>query len=153
MVLLLMASRVRWDAANFLGHLRETMERTVVLMAEEVIAEAMPDIPVDTGTLRRSHTVTLDELPDAGEIFEAAKTGKSFNNEAPKPRRSLILKDVTAYASGNTPYALMWHERTDWTPGPRNPNAKPKWLENALNRVAPRVDEFVALARKKVFGS
>lgn len=147
-----MASAVKWDSTNFVGKLRETMERAVVLMGEEVIAQAMPEIPVDTGTLRRSHTVTLDELPDSGSVFEEAKAGKNFSRESPKVRNYPVLRDVKGFVSGNTPYALMWHERTDWQPGPRNPNAKPKWLETALHKVAPRVDSFIALARKKVFG-
>lgn len=147
-----MPSKVEWEPDRFLGKLRETMERAVALMGEEVINQAMPEIPVDTGTLRRSHTVTLYELPDPSPIYEQAKAGRSFNAETPEASRVPRLRDVVGYVSGNTPYALMWHERTDWTPGPRNPDARPKWLETAMRKVAPRAEAFVALARKRVFG-
>ena len=72
--------------------------------AEGILTEAVDAAPVDTGTLRRSGTVTVGGIPDAAKVYEAAEAGTDQKDGG------TIGKEKAVYISFNTPYALVVHE-------------------------------------------
>jgi len=74
--------------------------------AEAILTEAIDEAPIDTGTLRRSGTVTVGGLPDGAQVFEAAEAGNEMKDAFPEK----IGKEKAVYISFNTPYALVVHE-------------------------------------------
>lgn len=73
-------SRFKWRGEEAERLIRETAFRAIRDGAEVILTEAIDETPIDTGTLRRSGTVT----------------------EAPQ--------DNAVYISFNTPYAVKQHE-------------------------------------------
>jgi hypothetical protein len=148
---------MRWNDAEVMRIVREAGMQALHDMAEHILTEAIDEAPIDTGTLRRSGTVTDAPAEDA------------------------------VYISFNTPYAAAVHEGYDpfeitvdqakvlavpvskWKGGPVNSyNSKQlpkyskdgqfvilgrrvqhpgyggkKYLENPFNRNKPLVDPFV----------
>lgn len=94
--------------------------------AEAVLTEAIDEAPVDTGTLRRSGTVTVGELPDGARVFEAAEAGNEMKDAFPER----IGKEKAVYISFNTPYARRMHEDLGYTP---KRGGGPKYLETPFN--------------------
>lgn len=130
------------------------------LIGEDTVREATNDIPLDTGTLRRSSAVTAGDLPDPETAYAEAKAG---THQGKKPRRSYSEKR-TIFVSYSTPYATRLHEDLTWKPrnwkyntkGKRIPKPAvggPKWLERALVKTWARRDRMFARARKKIEGS
>ena len=72
--------RFKWRGEEAERLIRETAFRAILDGAEVILTEAIDETPIDTGTLRRSGTVT----------------------EAPQ--------DNVVYISFNTPYAVKQHE-------------------------------------------
>ncbi|MDR1206707.1 MAG: hypothetical protein LBL26_14705 [Peptococcaceae bacterium] len=123
---------------------------------------AMKNVPLDTGTLRRSAIVT-EELPPLEEIYEKAKTANQ--NKTPLPPVSPASAPpgaARAYVSYNTPYAARLHEGVPpWTPRSwtKTPGGKvvqkpavgvPKWLEYVLPIVRNRMRSIIARSMKKM---
>lgn len=130
------------------------------LIGEDAIREATNNVPLDTGTLRRSAAVTAGDLPDPETAYAEAKAG---THQGKKPRRTLSGRP-TIYVSYNTPYAARLHEDLKWKPrgwkyntkGKRIPKPAvggPKWLELALVKAWARRERMFARARKKIEGS
>lgn len=72
--------------------------------ADEILTEAINETPIETGTLRRSGTVTVGGLPDGAKVYEAAEAG------ADQKDGGKIGKERAVYISFNTPYAIAVHE-------------------------------------------
>jgi hypothetical protein len=92
--------------------------------AEAILTESLKEVPLATGALARSGTVT--DVP----------------------------KETAVYISYNTPYALRQHEDlTLRHPDPRNPISTPgrkaKYLEDPFNRLKAKVMNLVRLRVKK----
>ena len=92
--------------------------------AEAILTESLKEVPLATGTLARSGTVT--DFPSRNEV----------------------------YVSYNTPYAVRQHEDlTLRHPDPRNPISTPgrkaKYLEDPFNRLKAKVMKAVRLKVKK----
>lgn len=86
--------------------LRNAGIKAMRIEMEKVLTEAIDLTPVDTGTLRRSGTVTVGELPPFEQVHESAKSGSKVKFTEP-------LSETTAvYVSFNTPYAKYQHEET-----------------------------------------
>jgi len=110
--------------------------------AESILTEAIDETPVDTGTLRRSGTVTIGEIPDAEKVYEAAKSGTEMKNAFPQP----IGKEKAVYVSYNTPYARRQHEEL----GYNHPlGGKAKYLEDPFNRNKDKVLKYAEKQIKK----
>jgi len=110
--------------------------------AEAILTEAIDEAPIDTGTLRRSGTVTVGGLPDGAQVYEAAESGTEMKDAFPDK----IGKEKTVYISFNTPYALRQHEELDYE-HPRG--GKAKYLEDTFNRNKQKVLKYVDLQVKK----
>jgi hypothetical protein len=108
--------------------------------AEAILTEAIDEAPVDTGTLRRSGTVTVGKLPDGERVFEAAEAG----NEMKDAFLEKIGKEKAVYISFNTPYARRMHEDLGYTP---KRGGGPKYLETPFNA---NKDKVLKMAETKV---
>ena len=110
--------------------------------AEAILTEAIDETPIDTGTLRRSGTVTVGEIPDAEKVYAAAKSGTKMKNAFPQP----IGKEKAVYISYNTPYARRQHEEL----GYNHPlGGKAKYLEDPYNRNKDKVLQYAEKQVKK----
>lgn len=120
-----MARKKSW----FDGRAAKTLAKRVGMQAlydgaEAILAESLKEVPLATGTLARSATVT------------------------DSPQQSAV------YVSYNTPYAAKQHEDlTLRHPDPRNPLSTPgrkaKYLEDPFNRLKAKVMKAVRLKVKK----
>ena len=94
--------------------------------AEAILTEAIDETPIETGTLRRSGTVTVGSLPDWEQVYEAAESGSNMKDAFPGPEG----KEKAVYISFNTPYARRQHEEL----GYNHPlGGKAKYLETPFN--------------------
>ncbi len=129
------------------------------LVGQDTVAEAQNLIPLDTGTLRRSGTVTVGSLPDPGKIYPQAKTKnmrKVYQGQVLSPAKIV-------YISYNTPYANRLHEDMNWKPrGWKTGRRKgktirlkkpavggPKWIEKSIPRSWQRLPQMITRARRK----
>jgi len=110
--------------------------------AEAILTEAIDETPIDTGTLRRSGTVTVGALPDGAQVYEAAESGAEMKDAFPGP----VGKENAVYISFNTPYALRQHEELDYK-HPRG--GKAKYLEDPFNRNKEKVLQYAEKQVKK----
>lgn len=108
--------------------------------AEAILTEAIDKAPIDTGTLRRSGTVTVGKLPDGAQVYEAAESGSEMKNAFPGPEG----KEKAVYISFNTPYARRMHEDLGYTP---KRGGGPKYLETPFNA---NKDKVLKMAETKV---
>ena len=108
--------------------------------AEAILTEAIDEAPVDTGTLRRSGTVTVGKLPDGERVFEAAEAGNELQHAFPEQTG----KEKAVYISFNTPYARRMHEDLGYTP---KRGGGPKYLETPFNA---NKDKVLKMAETKV---
>ena len=110
--------------------------------AEAILTEAIDEAPIDTGTLRRSGTVTVGGLPDGAQVFEAAEAGNEMKDAFPDP----VGKEKAVYISFNTPYARRQHEELGYE-HPRG--GKAKYLEDPFNLLKQKVIKMAELRIKK----
>ena len=110
--------------------------------AEAILTEAIDETPIDTGTLRRSGTVTVGALPDGEQVYEAAKDGSEMKDAFPEK----IGKEKAVYISFNTPYARRQHEEVGYN-HPRG--GKAKYLEVPFHRNKKKVVKYAELKMKK----
>ena len=103
--------------------------------AEAILTEAIDETPIETGTLRRSGTVTVGGLPDGAQVYEAAESGSDMKDAFPGPEG----KEKAVYISFNTPYARRQHEEL----GYNHPlGGKAKYLEDPFNRNNKKVLKY-----------
>jgi len=110
--------------------------------AEAILTEAIDETPIDTGTLRRSGTVTVGALPDGAQVYESAESGSNMKDAFPGPEG----KEKAVYISFSTPYARRQHEEL----GYNHPlGGKAKYLEDPFNRNKNKVLKYAAMQVKK----
>jgi len=110
--------------------------------AEAILTEAIDETPIDTGTLRRSGTVTVGALPDGAQVYEAAESGSNMKDAFPGPEG----KEKAVYISFSTPYARRQHEEL----GYNHPlGGKAKYLEDPFNRNKEKVLQYAEKQVKK----
>ena len=110
--------------------------------AEAILTEAINEAPIETGTLRRSGTVTVGALPDGAQVYEAAESGTEMKDAFPGQEG----KEKAVYVSFNTPYARRQHEEL----GYNHPlGGKAKYLEDPFNRNKDKVLKYAAKQVKK----
>jgi hypothetical protein len=110
--------------------------------AEAILTEAIDEAPVDTGTLRRSGTVTVGAVPDASQVYETAESGTEMKDAFPGQEG----KEKAVYISFNTPYARRQHEELGYN-HPRG--GKAKYLEDPFNRNKKKVLQYAEKQVKK----
>ena len=103
--------------------------------AEAILTEAIDETPIETGTLRRSGTVTVGAPPDGTQVYEAAESGNDMKDAFPGPEG----KEKAVYISFNTPYARRQHEEL----GYNHPlGGKAKYLETPFNANKKKVIKY-----------
>lgn len=112
---------VTWNGDKVISTIENIAAEALWLAGQDAIAQSINKVPLETGTLRRSGVVTMDERPDAAEVYANAKDshGKysesaKSDNPVPTPADSKRPKVVVSY---NTPYAIWLHE-INFTPRP-----------------------------------
>ena len=137
-----MAKRNRWRTKEAVRIAEQAGIKALRTGAEAILTEAIDETPVDTGTLRRSGTVTVGELPDGERVFEAAEAGNEMKDAFPGKSG----KEKAVYLSFNTPYARRQHEELDYN-HPRG--GKAKYLEDPFNRNKKKVLQYAEKQVKK----
>lgn len=154
---------IKWDDRVAKDKIQSVVEEALWLAGQNAITLAMNDVPLDTGTLRRSGTVSAEKLPEARTVYDEAQAGrgnkgKTIGQDA--PHTGGRLRDLVVYVSYNTPYAIWLHESPDWRPRGWRLTAKGrrvekpavgtwKWLEKALPKVKRRWNRYVSRAKRK----
>lgn len=130
-----MARRSKWRIKEAVKIAEEAGLKALRTGAEAILTEAIDETPIDTGTLRRSGTVTVGALPDGAQVYEAAESGSEMKNAFPGPEG----KEKAVYISFNTPYAWRQHEEL----GYNHPlGGKAKYLEDPFNRNKKKVLKY-----------
>ena len=142
-----MARRSKWRIKEAVKIAEEAGLKALRTGAEKILTEAINSAPVDTGTLRRSGTVTVGGLPPDGEaIYQASKRKKEGGQR--KSHKKAFLEPVgtenAVYISFNTPYARRMHEDLGYTP---KRGGGPKYLETPFNA---NKDKVLKMAETKV---
>jgi len=130
-----MDRRSKWRIKEAVKVAEEAGLKALRTGAEAILTEAIDETPIDTGTLRRSGTVTVGKLPDSARIYEAAESGNEMKDAFPDP----VGKEKTVYISFNTPYARRQHEELDYE-HPRG--GKAKYLETPFNANKNKVIQY-----------
>ena len=130
-----MAKRNRWRTKEAVRIAEQAGLKALRTGAEAILTEAIDETPIDTGTLRRSGTVTVGALPDGAQVYEAAESGSDMKDAFPGP----VGKEKAVYISFNTPYARRQHEELDYE-HPRG--GKAKYLEDPFNRNKEKVLKY-----------
>jgi len=155
--------RVEWHGDDAADKLQRVVEEMLWLAGQDAITQAMNNVPLDTGTLRRSGTVTVEKLPDASAVYSEAQNGSGSRGKTigkSTPRMGGKTSDRRVFVSYNTPYAIWLHESPDWKPRNWKVTAaghrvtKPavgcwKWLEKALPKVKSRWSVYLERAKRK----
>ena len=142
-------ARNKWRIKEAVNIAEEAALKALRTGAEAILTEAIDEAPVDTGTLRRSGTVTVGNLPkNPGQIYQDARPVKEGGQEKehkdafPEP----VGKEKAVYISFNTPYARRQHEEL----GYNHPlGGKAKYLEDPFNRNKDKVLKRAANQVKK----
>ena len=111
--------KLKWNGREVVDAIDQVALETAWLMGQDAITQSINDVPLDTGTLRRSGVVTVDYPPPAAQVYSEAKNGKgkyseSARDKAPAPAAA-DKRNPKVVASYNTPYAIRLHE-TRWRP-------------------------------------
>jgi hypothetical protein len=130
-----MAKRNRWRTKEAVRIAEQAGIKALRTGAEAILTEAIDETPIDTGTLRRSGTVTVGALPDGAQVYEAAESGSDMKDAFPGPEG----KEKAVYISFNTPYARRQHEELGYQ-HPRG--GKAKYLEDPFNRNKKKVLKY-----------
>ena len=135
-------ARNRWRIREAVRIAEEAAPQALRTGAERIITKAMNNVPLESGTLRRSATTTVGGLPDMMQVYEAAKDGNEMKNAFPQP----IGNEKVVYVSYNTPYARRQHEEL----GYEHPlGGGPKYLENSFNQLKGDIIKYAQKAVKK----
>jgi hypothetical protein len=137
-----MTKRNRWRTKEAVRIAEQTGLIALRAGAEAILTEAIDEAPVDTGTLRRSGTVTVGNLPDGAQVYAAAEGGVSMAKAFPGE----IGKEQAVYISFNTPYARRQHEELGYS---HPVGGKAKFLEDPFNRTKDKVFKYADERIKK----
>jgi hypothetical protein len=132
----------KWRIKEAVNIATEAALKALRTGAEAILTEAIDETPIDTGTLRRSGTVTVGALPDGEQVYQAAESGSGMKDAFPGPEG----KEKAVYISFNTPYARRQHEELDYE-HPRG--GKAKYLEDPFNRNKKKVLQYAEKQVKK----
>lgn len=123
-----MAGKNFWRGNEAKKIVVEAAREALWTAGEDLIEKVQNEVPVLSGTLRRSATVTEGQLPDMEQVYEQAKAGRTMKDAF---RGAILgtLKQLSVYVSYNTPYARRQHEE-DY----RHPlGGRRKYLESTFN--------------------
>ena len=133
-----------WDQEHVEKAVADAMLEGGKLFMEAVLTKAIDAAPVETGTLRRSGTVTVGGLPVAVLGREIRSGQSSFVGAMMNGRDVGAAQEV--YTSFNTPYCIVMHEH--------NYKAKlaggPKYLQAPFDAMKSLAQKYVEQHVKKV---
>ncbi len=132
----------KWKTKEAINIIKKAGLKAMRTGMESILTEAIKQTPVDTGTLRRSGTVTAGALPDTVVVYEAAKSGTDMSGAFPNEEG----KESAIYVSFNTPYARVMHEEIGYN---HPKGGKAKYLEDAFNENIKKVKTYVDKKIKK----
>ena len=112
--------KLKWEGDKVMSTIERIALEALWFAGQDAITQSLNDVPLDTGTLRRSGVVTVDAPPQAAAVYSEAQSGKGRKSDsvkdkespAPTPANKRSPKVVASY---NTPYAIRLHETT-WKP-------------------------------------
>lgn len=133
---------VKWRGKEAVKIAQEAGLKALRTGGEKILTEAIKAAPVDTGTLRRSGTVTVGKLPNFGQVYESAQAGNDMGKAFPGETG----KEKAVYVSFSTPYARRQHEELGYH-HPRG--GGPKYLETPFRQLEGKVKHMTDLAIKK----
>lgn len=139
--------KFNWNGDKTMRAIRSASLEAFWLLGQQVLTDAAPDVPVETGTLLRSGRVSIGKLPPPGAVYAEAQAGISDDGNTP----DFGQKEDTVYVSYSTPYALWLHESPDWH-GRLKPRAHWKWIERAIPKSRRKFRAIVKRAFDKVEG-
>ncbi len=128
-------ARNKWRIKEAVKIAEEAALKALRTGAESILTEAIDETPVESGTLRRSGTVTVGGLPDGAQVYEAAESGSDMRDAFPGAEG----KEKAVYISFNTPYARRMHEDLGYTP---KRGGGPKYLETPFNANKKKVIKY-----------
>ncbi len=128
-------ARNKWRIKESVKIAEEAGLKALRTGAEAILTEAIDETPVETGTLRRSGTVTVGGLPDGAQVYEAAEAGTEMKDAFSDP----VGKEKAVYISFSTPYSRRQHEELDYE-HPRG--GKAKYLETPFNANKKKVLKY-----------
>jgi len=132
----------KWRIKEAVNIAEEAALKALRTGAEAILTEAINEAPIETGTLRRSGTVTVGGLPDGAQVYKAAESGSDMKDAFPGPEG----KEKAVYISFSTPYARRQHEEL----GYNHPlGGKAKYLEDPFNRNKKKVLQYAEKQVKK----
>lgn len=137
-----MAKRNRWRTKEAVKIAEKAGLEALRTGAEAILTEAIDETPVDTGTLRRSGTVTVGSKADGGQVYAAAEAGTEMKDAFPGETG----KEKAVYISFSTPYSRRQHEELDYE-HPRG--GKAKYLEDPFNQNKQKVLKYAEKQIKK----
>lgn len=144
-----MARRSKWRIKEAVNIAEEAALKALRTGAEGILTEAINAAPVDTGTLRRSGTVTVGSLPhNPTQIYqeslppEKGGPGLEHKDSFPDP----IGDEKAVYISFNTPYARRQHEELGYN---HPKGGKAKYLEDPFNKNKKKVIKLAELSMRK----
>jgi hypothetical protein len=132
----------KWRIKEAVKIAEEAALKSLRTGAETILTEAIDETPIETGTLRRSGTVTVGGLPDGAQVYEAAESGSDMKDAFPGAEG----KEKAVYISFSTPYSRRQHEEL----GYNHPlGGKAKYLEDPFNRNKQKVLKHADKQTKK----
>lgn len=112
--------------------LRSAMYDMAIEIMKEGMTVAKDNAPEDTGTLKRSISVTLNELPSPESAYQRAQNGENLINSF-NTKYNVNNEKIQVFGSANTPYATTVHELH---------NTHSKFLEKGMKKVKREVKMF-----------
>lgn len=134
--------RWTWSGRQALSLLEKIELEALWYVGQEVLRVGMNDVPMETGTLRRSGCVSVGGLPDGDDVYDSALNGvPTFSQTDVTPEGT----EKAVYVSYNTPYAIRQHEDLTY----HHAHGRAKWMETALPIAWAKLERYVAHVRKK----
>ena len=132
---------LKWEGDSAANNLKKATAIGCYLTAEQIAAQSVKNCPRDTGTLRNSITVSVNEDINAQQAYSQAITGPVAHDEMP------VTNIDKVFVSANTPYAHRQHE--DLTAAhPKEGGAK--YLELAWNEKIKGLENNIANETRKL---
>lgn len=137
--------KFEWNSAKAKEIARKAGMKALRAGAEAILTQAIDEAPVDSGTMRRSGTVTVGANAPDEQVYAAAH-GTDGTDGVSSSFPGELGSDEKVYISFSTPYAKRQHEDLSL----RHPKGgKAKYLEDPVNRNSAKVYKFVELSIKK----
>jgi len=143
-----MAKNSKWKIKEAVKIAEKAGMLALQIGAKGILAESKGEVPVLTGTLKRSGTVTIGGLPSSDSVYQASLpneeggSGIDHSNAFPNP----IGKEKAVFISYSAPYAIIQHEELGYS---HSSGGKAKFLEDPFNRNKKKVVKMVEEAIKK----